>query len=98
MGGLDARRFVLSNTIDTEASECTAGALLPLFVTDDVEDHSGEPSELAFSPATNGGTMQHVWIVDRDQWPLLIIGEVAPTRSEAELETIQAIVDSIVFH
>jgi hypothetical protein len=39
-----------------------------------------------------------VWIVDRDQWPLLIIGEVAPTRSEAELETIQAIVDSIVFH
>jgi hypothetical protein len=97
VGGYEARTFVLSNTIDTDAAGCTAGGLLPLFATDDAPDRTTEPQDLEFSPATNGGTTQHIWVVNRDLWPLLIVGETDETSSESQLEILQEVVDSIMF-
>ena len=96
VGGFDARRFTISNSIDTNTAGCTDGPMLPLFMTDDVPDRQAELRTREYSPATNGGTMQHVWIVNREMWGLLIVGESGDQDPIAGLQVVEQIVDSIV--
>jgi hypothetical protein len=72
--GLPTTHFPLSNDIDAVAEECTDGNLLPLFMTLEA-DKQAELSRRTHSPATNGGTTEQVWVVNRDLYPLLIVGE-----------------------
>jgi hypothetical protein len=89
--GLPTTNFALTNDIDTDATECTDGGLLPLFMTLEA-DKQTETTVRAHSPATNGGTTEHIWVVNRDLYPLLIVGEFG---SEAGREVIEEILASI---
>lgn len=95
IGGYDARRFTISNEIDTATAGCTRGGLLPLFMTDDTPDRDAELAKQDYSPATSGGTTEHIWIVNRDMWGLLIVAEW-PDGSAAGQRTIEDILSSIV--
>ena len=95
IGGYDARAFTISNAIDTATAGCTRDQLLPLFMTDDVPDRDAELTKQEYSPATNGGATQHMWVVERNGWGLLIVAEW-PDGNAAAQQTIQDILDSIV--
>jgi hypothetical protein len=92
--GLPTTHFVLSNDIDTEAADCTQGGLLPLFMTLEA-DKQTETTIQAHSPATNGGTTELIWVVNRDLFPLLIVGEYGSDEQagRAALDEILASID-----
>ena len=95
IGDLTATHFVISNTIDTETAGCTDGQLLPLFITRDADRGAELETRTNDSPATNGGTFQEVWIVDRAGWALAIIGEVGGTSPEEDRAALEEIIGSI---
>lgn len=95
IGDLTATHFVISNTIDTDAAGCADGQLLPLFITWEADRDAELATRTTNSPATNGGTSQEVWIVDRNLYPLVIIGEVGGANPDADRAALQGIIDSI---
>jgi hypothetical protein len=78
IGGLPAKAFTISNTIDTDTAGCEGGALLPLF-----NAINGN------APATNGGTTQQMWVVDAPARPVLIVVESGPEH-HGEVEALLA--------
>ncbi len=94
VGGYPTTHFSLTNQIDTAIAGCSDGALLPLFATSEAEK-SAEPAELQHSPATNGGVDLDVWVVDRDLYPMLIIGEVGDDILVSGRPLLEAIISSI---
>jgi hypothetical protein len=84
--GQMTRHFTLSNSIDTESSNCTNGQLLPLF------------DELGDGPAsTNGGTSLEIWVVDVVPRPVLIVGETGSDARPAMLELFDEILRTVNF-
>ncbi|HEV7199538.1 MAG TPA: hypothetical protein VGO32_01905, partial [Candidatus Limnocylindria bacterium] len=57
-------------------------------------DRQAETNIRAHSPATNGGTTQQIWVVDRNPFPLVIVGGFG-SDEQAGRDTIEEILASI---
>jgi hypothetical protein len=106
VGSRPARYFVLSNSIDTEKDACTDGQLLRLFATMDADRTEPGLNDRAHSPATNGGTTQHIWVVSDGSGlaanpdggiPALIVGETGRGLQATKLNAIRSILASLQF-
>jgi hypothetical protein len=86
IGGLPAKRFDLTNAIDTTAEACAGGAMLPLVRN---ADGNGAP--------TNGNLSQTMWVVDVDGTNLLFWGENLITSPDPAVETVESALETVQF-
>ena len=84
--GRPALRTDLTNTLDPTASGCVGDGLIPIWTTVDGTPISTNP----------GGATEHLWIVDRPNGPVVLVGEFTED-AEQDRTTIEAIVASIDF-
>lgn len=94
IAGLPTTHFIIANSLDTEAAGCTDGNLLPLFATWDADLQAERDQRTDNSPATNGGSVEEMWIVDRGSYPLLIVTEAS--NSDANRAALDRVLSSIV--
>lgn len=86
IGGHPGKTFVLTNSIDTTTTDCTGGAMLPLFT------FGG-----GGSAATNGGATEHLWVLDVGGTLVVIDGESFPGTPAFQLLEITEVVPTITF-
>jgi hypothetical protein len=84
VGSRPAKQLTLSNSIDTATAGCTNGPMLPLWHVQGWRDAS-----------TNGGTEEHIWVVEVDGSPVVI--DAGPASAPASLQEVTKIVESISF-
>ena len=85
VGGLPAKSFTITNSIDTDTAACTEGPMLPLWTIG-----GGEA-------ATNGGATERLWVLTVHGTLVVIDGELFPTTPAPAIEEIKTVVQSIVF-
>lgn len=87
LDGHRGKYFELTNSIDTKTAGCAGGPMLPLFTI----RGGGDP------PATNGGLIHQIWVIDVDGTVVLVAGWAGVDSAAAFAQEVDAVVDSIRF-
>lgn len=87
LGGLPAKSFQITNSIDTDTANCTFGPMLPLWTFPGSTVGGG----------TNGGATERIWVLSVNGTLVVIDGETFPTTPAAAAQEIDTVVQSVVF-
>jgi hypothetical protein len=85
VGGLPARKFLLTNTVDTATANCTRDLMLPLFTMADAPNGA----------ETNGGMPELFYVFEAGGQPVFVV--IDSWGSDADRQALESIVDTITF-
>ena len=83
--GNPALHFDLTNTIDGATAGCVGGQLIPIWT-----ESGGKPV------STNPGSTELLWVVDRPDGPVILVGEAGEPRQQA-LDSLDTMISTIDF-